>query len=47
MVAGLQIVVDCKNSPMLYRLKNPAKTLNFEDKTKGVQFFFADGCVEA
>ena len=37
--AWLYIVMRCKSEPELYRLQNPAKTLTFERKTKGVQYF--------
>lgn len=37
--AWLYIVMNCKSTPELYRIQNPAKTLNFELKAKGVQYF--------
>jgi SNF2 family DNA or RNA helicase len=37
--AWLYIVVNCKSTPQLFRIQNPAKTLNFELKSKGIQFF--------
>jgi superfamily II DNA or RNA helicase len=37
--AWLYIVVNCKSTPELYRIQNPAKLLKFELKTKGVQYF--------
>jgi superfamily II DNA or RNA helicase len=37
--AWLYIVVNCKEEPQLYRGNNPARSLNFEMKTKGVQYF--------
>jgi hypothetical protein len=37
--AWLYIVMNCKNKPELFRIKNPAKALKFEIKTKGVQYF--------
>ena len=37
--AWLYIVVNCKSNPELYRIQNPANTLKFEQKSKGVQFF--------
>jgi superfamily II DNA or RNA helicase len=37
--AWLYIVVDCKSQPELFRIQNPAKTLTFEMKSKGVQYF--------
>ena len=37
--AWLYIVINCKSQPELHRFQNPAKTLNFEQKSKGVQFF--------
>jgi superfamily II DNA or RNA helicase len=37
--AWLYIVINCKTSPELYRILNPAKNLKFIEKSKGVQFF--------
>ncbi|MBN2634833.1 MAG: DUF3883 domain-containing protein [Prolixibacteraceae bacterium] len=37
--AWLYIVVNCKQAPELYRIQNPAKTLKFDLKSKGVQYF--------
>ncbi|SFC25825.1 SNF2 family N-terminal domain-containing protein [Parapedobacter composti] len=37
--AWLYIVLNCKTSPELFRLQNPARTLRFELKTKGIQYF--------
>lgn len=37
--AWLYIVMNCKSKPELHRIQNPAKALNFELKTKGVQYF--------
>jgi len=37
--AWLYIVLNCKSKPELYCIQNPAKTLNFELKSKGVQYF--------
>ncbi len=37
--AWLYIVLNCKSTPALFRIQNPAKQLNFELKTKGVQYF--------
>ena len=37
--AWLYIVMNCKTSPQLFRIQNPAKALKFELKTKGVQYF--------
>lgn len=37
--AWLYIVMNCKSSPELHRIQNPAKQLNFQLKTKGVQYF--------
>ena len=37
--AWLYIVVNCKTTPSLYRIQNPAKTLKFELKSKGIQYF--------
>jgi len=37
--AWLYIVMNCKSTPELHRIQNPAKALKFELKTKGVQYF--------
>lgn len=37
--AWLYIVINCKSEPKLFRIQNPAKNLEFQEKTKGVQFF--------
>jgi hypothetical protein len=37
--AWLYIVMNCKSTPNLYRIQNPAKELKFELKSKGVQYF--------
>jgi hypothetical protein len=37
--AWLYIVLNCKYSPELYCIQNPAKELKFELKTKGIQYF--------
>ncbi len=37
--AWLYIVMNCKTEPLLYRFQNPAKTLLFHLKSKGVQYF--------
>lgn len=37
--AWLYIVIKCKISPELFRIQNPAKNLNFQEKSKGIQFF--------
>lgn len=37
--AWLYIVVGCKSTPELFRIQNPAKQLNFQQKTKGIQYF--------
>ncbi|MBS1794107.1 MAG: DUF3883 domain-containing protein [Acidobacteria bacterium] len=37
--AWLYIVINCKSSPELFRIQNPAGKLNFEEKSKGIQFF--------
>jgi superfamily II DNA or RNA helicase len=37
--AWLYIVVNCKNKPELFRIQNPAKSLKFEKKFKGFQYF--------
>lgn len=36
--AWLYIVMNCKSKPELFRLQNPAKTLQFELKSKGIQY---------
>ncbi|MCB9047414.1 MAG: DUF3883 domain-containing protein [Chitinophagales bacterium] len=35
----LYIVINCKSSPELFTIQNPAKSLNFQVKSKGVQYF--------
>lgn len=37
--AWLYIVTDCATQPQLHQICNPAQRMNFEKKTKGVQFF--------
>jgi superfamily II DNA or RNA helicase len=37
--AWLYIVTNCKSKPELHRIQNPANTLKFEQKSKGIQFF--------
>lgn len=37
--AWLYIVINCKSSPELFRIQNPAARLQFELNTKGVQYF--------
>ena len=37
--AWLYIVTDCATKPQLHLICNPAQRMNFEMKTKGVQFF--------
>jgi hypothetical protein len=37
--AWLYIVLNCKSEPELYRIQDPAKSLHFELKTKGIQYF--------
>jgi superfamily II DNA or RNA helicase len=37
--AWLYIVINCKSSPSLYRIQNPANNLKFELKPKGVQYY--------
>jgi hypothetical protein len=37
--AWLYIVINCKSNPEMYRIKNPANNLNFELKTKGIQYY--------
>ncbi len=37
--AWLYIVIDCKSKPQLFRLQNPANTLVFDQKSKGIQYF--------
>ncbi len=37
--AWLYIVVNCKSNPQLFRIQNPHKNLNFELRSKGVQYF--------
>jgi hypothetical protein len=37
--AWLYIVTNCKTSPALFRIQNPAKNLSFQLKNKGIQYF--------
>jgi SNF2 family DNA or RNA helicase len=37
--AWLYIVLSCKTRPEVHRIQNPANTLAFEQRTKGIQFF--------
>ncbi len=37
--AWLYIVINCKTNPELFRIQNPAATLNFQTKSKGFQYF--------
>jgi SNF2 family DNA or RNA helicase len=37
--AWLYIVMNCKTEPKLNRIQNPALTLNFERRSKGVQYY--------
>lgn len=37
--AWLYIVINCKSMPKPFRVQNPAKTLNFLLKSKGIQYF--------
>ncbi len=37
--AWLYIVINCKTTPELHRIQNPAKALKFELKHKGIQYF--------
>lgn len=37
--AWLYIVINCKNQPELFRIQNPTKSLKFQQKSKGVQYF--------
>lgn len=37
--AWLYMVMNCKSTPELYRIQNPAVKLKFELRTKGVQYF--------
>ncbi len=37
--AWLYIIVNCKTNPELFRIQNPAKTLQFQQKSKGIQYF--------
>ncbi|RYU92721.1 helicase-related protein [Emticicia agri] len=37
--AWLYIVINCKSKPELHRIQNPFKNLNFELRSKGVQYF--------
>lgn len=37
--AWLYIVINCKSNPELFRIQNPAKSLQFQIKSKGIQYF--------
>lgn len=37
--AWLYIVINCKTTPQLYRIQNPAKRLSFQKMTKGIQYY--------
>jgi len=37
--AWLYIVINCKSTPELFRIQNPAGQLKFLAKSKGVQYF--------
>ena len=37
--AWLYIVLNCKSKPELFCIQNPAKNLNFEFKSKGIQYY--------
>lgn len=37
--AWLCIVINCKSTPQLFRIQNPAKQLKFQLKNKGIQYF--------
>jgi SNF2 family DNA or RNA helicase len=37
--AWLYIVINCKSAPEVHRIQNPANTLSFVQKSKGIQFF--------
>ena len=39
--AWLYIVLNCKSNPELFCIQNPAIKLNFQLKSKGVQYFLA------
>ncbi|MBF0103254.1 MAG: DUF3883 domain-containing protein [Desulfobacterales bacterium] len=39
--AWLYIVMNCKTTPELFRIQNPANNLKFELKSKGVQYFIS------
>lgn len=39
--AWLYIVINCKTSPELFAINNPAKHLNFLVKSKGIQYFLS------
>jgi len=37
--AWLYIVIECKGNPQLFCIQNPACTMQFEQKSKGVQYY--------
>jgi SNF2 family DNA or RNA helicase len=39
--AWLYMVMNCKSSPELFKVQNPASKLKFETKSKGIQYFLA------
>jgi len=40
--AWLYIVLNCKSKPELIRINNPTNTLQFEQKSKGIQYFLSE-----
>jgi SNF2 family DNA or RNA helicase len=45
--AWLYIVMNCKTEPQLHRIQNPAQTLRFDRRSKGVQYFLPQNEWEA
>jgi len=37
--AWLYIVINCKSNPELFRIQNPGNELNYEIKSKGIQYY--------
>ena len=37
--AWLYIVVNCKSDPIIYRIQDPANSVKYEVKSKGIQYF--------
>jgi len=40
--AWLYIVINCKSTPVLFHFRDPARTLSFEAKSKGIQYLVSE-----